>query len=236
MPPGGATGRPARRKPGAPTTFKAWLPVVSRQGGILASVFDYLLIFKLMARPRAFEEGEALQKALETFWHRGYSATSMEDLVAGTGLNRASLYATFGDKHALFMRALHHYQQQSSQALLALTADAAAPALDQLRQLLELTVLEKGCFLVNAITELVPHDADAAALAAQDQQLLETVLTPVLHRGQQRGEIRATATPLAQARLLISVLSGMRVMVKANPDPQALRDVASAALLALAAP
>ena len=189
-----------------------------------------------MARPRAFEEGEALQKALETFWYRGYSATSMEDLVAGTGLNRASLYATFGDKHALFMRALHHYQQQSSQALLALTADAAAPALDQLRQLLELTVLEKGCFLVNAITELVPHDADAAALAAQDQQLLETVLAPVLHRGQQRGEIRATATPLAQARLLISVLSGMRVMVKANPDPQALRDVASAALLALAGP
>lgn len=187
-----------------------------------------------MARPRAFDEAEALQKALETFWHRGYGATSMEDLVAGTGLNRASLYATFGDKHQLFMRALRHYQQQSSQALLALTADADAPALDQLRQLLELTVQEKGCFLVNAITELVPHDAEAEALAAQDQQFLETVLTAVLRRGQQRGEVRATASPLAQARLLISVLSGMRVMVKANPDPQALRDVASTALLALA--
>ena len=186
-----------------------------------------------MARPRAFKEAEVLQKALETFWHRGYGSTSMEDLVAGTGLNRASLYATFGDKHALFMRALRHYQQQSSQALLVLTADSDAPVLDQLRQLLELTVHQQGCFLVNAITELVPHDADAEALAAQDQQFLETVLTQVLSRGQQRGEVRATAAPLALARLLISVLSGMRVMVKANPDPQALRDVASTALLAL---
>ena len=186
-----------------------------------------------MARPRAFEEGEALQKALETFWHRGYGATSMEDLVTGTGLNRASLYATFGDKHQLFMRALRHYQQQGSQALLALTADADAPVLDQIRRILELTVYEKGCFLVNAITERVPHDADTQELARQDQQFLETLLTGVLSRGQQRGEVRATATPQAQARLLLSVLSGMRVMFKANPDPQLLRDLVDTALLAL---
>ena len=186
-----------------------------------------------MPRPRAFDEAEALQKALDTFWHRGYGTTSMADLVAGTGLNRASLYATFGDKHQLFMRALRHYQQQSCRVLTALTADAAAPVPGLLRQILELTVLPKGCFLVNAITELVPHDADAAALAAQDQQFLETLLTEVLRRGQQRGEIRRTAAPLAQARLLISVLSGMRVVAKANPDPQALRDVVDATVLAL---
>ena len=186
-----------------------------------------------MARPRAFDEAVTLQKALDTFWHRGYGATSMEDLVAGTGLNRASLYATFGDKHQLFMRALRQYQQQSVQTLTALTADASAPVLYQLRQILELTVQERGCFLVNAITELVPHDADTQALARADQQFLETLLTALLNRGQQRGEVRSTASPQAQARLLISILSGMRVVAKANPDPQLLRDIISTSLLAL---
>lgn len=194
-----------------------------------------------MARPRAFDETVALQKALDTFWHRGYGATSVEDLVAGTGLNRASLYATFGDKHQLFMRALRYYQQQSCRILTALTADANAPALYQIRQILELTLglaladeQQKGCFMVNTTTELAPHDAEAQAVVGQNQQFLETLLTTILSRGQQRGEVRATATPRAQAHLLISILNGMRVMARANPDPQPLHDVVSTALLALA--
>lgn len=194
-----------------------------------------------MARPRAFDEATALQKALETFWHRGYSATSMEDLVAGTGLSRASLYATFGDKHALFVRALREYQQQAYQTLTALAADPTVPALGHVRQVLELTAGlcradagQRGCFMVNTTTELVPHDPEVQALAAHYQQFLETLLAAILHRGQQRGEVRSTAAPQAQARLLVSVLNGMRVMAKANADPQLLRDVTETALLALA--
>ena len=194
-----------------------------------------------MARPRAFDEAAALQKALDTFWLRGYGATSMEDLVAGTGLSRASLYATFGDKHQLFMRALGEYQQQLRQTLTDLTADASVPALYHLRQLLELNAnaaladpRQRGCFLVNSTTELVPHDAEAQALVAENQQFLESLLTAVLTRAQQRGEVRSTASPQAQARFLISVLTGMRVLAKASPDPQVLRDVVSTTLLALA--
>ncbi|WP_223654142.1 TetR/AcrR family transcriptional regulator [Hymenobacter psoromatis] len=194
-----------------------------------------------MARPRAFDEAVALQKALDTFWHRGYSATSMEDLVAGTGLNRASLYATFGDKHQLFMRALRQYQQQAYQNLTALTADPDVPALDHVRQILALTAglcfadeQQKGCFMVNTITELVPYDAEAHAVASQYQQFFETLLTTILSRGQQRGEVRPTAPPQAQARLLLSVLNGLRVLSKANSDPQLLQDVLNTALLALA--
>ncbi|AMJ65127.1 TetR/AcrR family transcriptional regulator [Hymenobacter sp. PAMC 26628] len=194
-----------------------------------------------MARPRAFDEATALQKALETFWYRGYSATSVEDLVAGTGLSRASLYATFGDKHALFLRALGQYQQQAFHTLTALAADPAVPAAEHVRQVLELTAGlcqadagQRGCFMVNTITELVPHDPEVQALAAEYQHFLETLLATVLRRGQQRGEVRRTAAPQAQARLLVSVLNGMRVMAKADADPQLLRDVVDTALLALA--
>lgn len=193
-----------------------------------------------MARPRAFDEVTALQKALETFWLRGYSATSMEDLVAGTGLNRASLYATFGDKHQLFMRALRQYERRTYEHLTALTADAAVPALDHVRHVLELTLdlcladaQQQGCFMVNATTELLPHDSEAQTVASQYQQFLETLLTTLLARAQAQGAVRRTATPQAQARLLVSVLNGMRVLAKAHTDPQQLRDVVDTAMLAL---
>ena len=194
-----------------------------------------------MARPRAFDEAEALQKALDTFWLRGYGATSVEDLVAGTGLSRASLYATFGDKHQLFMRALRQHEQQQRQVLVDLTADASVPALYHLRQLLERSAnaaladgQQRGCLLVNSTTELLPHDAEVQALIAGHQQFLETLLIALLTRAQQRGEVRSTASPQAQARFLSSVLAGICVLAKASADPQLLRDVASTTLLALA--
>jgi hypothetical protein len=68
---------------------------------------DYTL---RMARPREFDEAEALERAMGVFWSQGYEATSVEDLVGSTGLNRGSLYAAFGDKNALFLRALEHYR------------------------------------------------------------------------------------------------------------------------------
>ena len=193
-----------------------------------------------MARPRAFDEAVALQKALDTFWHRGYGATSMEDLVAGTGLNRASIYATFGDKHQLFMRALAQYQQQVRDDLTALTADSDQAALGLIRQVLELTETtaladaeKKGCFLINSTTEMVPHDADAQVLVDENQQFLEALFTTIIARGQQRGEVRSSATPQAQARFLISVVTGMRVLAKSSSDPQLLRDIVDTTLLAL---
>ena len=194
-----------------------------------------------MARPRAFEETVVLQKALDTFWLHGYSATSMEDLVASMGLNRASLYTTFGDKHQLFIRALRHYQQQAFQNLTALTADPDVPALDHVRQILALTAGQcfadaqrKGCFMVNATTELASHDAEAHAVVSEYQHFVETLLTTLLSRGQQRGEVRRTASPQAQARLLLSVLNGLRVLAKTSTDPQLVQEVVDTALLALA--
>ena len=194
-----------------------------------------------MARPRAFDEATALQKALDTFWQRGYAGTSVDDLVTSTGLNRASLYATFGDKHQLYLRALGHYQARQHQELRALTANTTLPALYHLRQLLELTARhvltdeqQRGCFLVNSTTELLPHDPDTQALITSHRSFLAELLTAVLARGQQRGEVRSTASPLAQARFLMSVLDGMLVLAKSDPDPQVVQDVVNTTLLALA--
>src|SRR6185295_14348282 len=66
-----------------------------------------------MARPKAFDPDTAAQEAMETFWERGYNATSVNDLLAEMGLNRGSLYGTFGDKKQLFLAALDKYQDQN---------------------------------------------------------------------------------------------------------------------------
>ena len=66
-----------------------------------------------MARPREFEEDAVLDAAMECFWNRGYEATSMRDLVEKTGITGASLYNAFGDKRALYERALDRYVEGS---------------------------------------------------------------------------------------------------------------------------
>ncbi len=77
-----------------------------------------------MARHKEFDQDEALQKAMEAFWARGYEATSMQDLVEHMGINRQSLYDTFGDKHSLFLKALDRYHEVETRKLLAFVVGA----------------------------------------------------------------------------------------------------------------
>lgn len=82
-------------------------------------------IMRPRGRPRKFDEGEALDRAMKVFWARGFDGATVDDLVAGTGVGRPSLYATFGDKETLFMRCLEHYGR--SVGALAVQALHTAP-------------------------------------------------------------------------------------------------------------
>ncbi|MFF7276511.1 TetR family transcriptional regulator [Streptomyces griseorubiginosus] len=192
-----------------------------------------------MARTKEFDPEAALQAALELFWRRGYEATSMADLVEHLGVGRASIYATFGNKHELYMKALRRYQEQLPDLLREVSRPG--PALPAVRALVRRYAAEAsaedlrlhGCFLTNTAAELAPHDPAAARQVERNWDQLETVLHSALVRARAQGELPADRDPQALARMLLVLLQGLKVVGKASPDPARVRDAAEQALALL---
>jgi TetR/AcrR family transcriptional repressor of nem operon len=192
-----------------------------------------------MARPRNFEETDVLDKALNVFWCRGYEATSVQDLVAGLGLNRASLYGTYGDKAALFRQVLERYRD-TAQCTTSALLDQARPARQLVRELLEGTVQEsladtqqRGCFMLNAGIELGPHDPAIARIVRDNQQFFEQKLSAVLERGQREGDVSSTHPPEALAAFVFAAVNGIKVLARSNPDAATLQHVVDVTVAAL---
>ncbi|WP_217554129.1 TetR/AcrR family transcriptional regulator [Streptomyces sp. GbtcB6] len=190
-----------------------------------------------MARTKEFDPDAALLSAMELFWRRGYEATSMADLVEHLGIGRASLYATFGSKHDLYLKALDRYRQDRLPPLLrALTRPG--PVLPAVRALVRQYAGEsaaddlrlRGCLVTNTAAELAPHDPAAARIVERDWDRVETVLHTALDRARAQGELPADRDPLALARTLLVLLQGLRLVGKASTDPARVRDAAEQAL------
>ncbi|MFI7439307.1 TetR/AcrR family transcriptional regulator [Nonomuraea indica] len=192
-----------------------------------------------MARTKEFDPDAALQAALELFWERGYEATSMADLVERLRIGRASLYATFGGKHELYVKALHRYLETRHPSPVELLSQPG-PALPAVRRLVELYAAQssseegrRGCMIVNAAAELLPRDEEVCRLVDRNWDALETALTSALIRARAQGELAPDKDPRALARFLLVMLQGMRLMGKASADPARLRDAAAQALSVL---
>ncbi|KUN91644.1 TetR/AcrR family transcriptional regulator [Streptomyces caeruleatus] len=193
-----------------------------------------------MARTKEFDPEAALQAALELFWRRGFEATSMADLVEHLGIGRASLYATFGSKHELYLKALERYDRAGLPPIMR-ELSQPGPALPAVRALVRRYATEaadeelrlNGCMVTNAAAELAPHDPAAARQVQRNWDQLETVLHSALIRAQAQGELPADHDPLTLARMLLVLLQGLRVVGKASADPARVRDAAEQALALL---
>lgn len=187
-----------------------------------------------MARTKEFDPDAALQSALELFWQRGYEATSMTDLVEHLGIGRASIYATFGSKHELYLRALDRYTETRDALLLT----EPGPALPAVRAVVRRFATEAahpegrlyGCFVTNTAAELAPHDPAAARRVERSWDHLETLMYSALVRARAQGELPEGRDPRALARMLLVLLQGLRVVGKASEDPARVRDAAEQAL------
>ncbi|MEV6752211.1 TetR/AcrR family transcriptional regulator [Streptomyces sp. NPDC051214] len=193
-----------------------------------------------MARTKEFDPDAALQSALELFWRRGYEATSMADLVEELGIGRASLYATFGNKHDLYLKALERYAESQNPRLLA-ELSQPGPALPAVRSVVRRFGAEaasetdrlNGCFITNTAAELGPHDEAASRRVERSWEHMETLLHSALVRAQAQGELPEGRDPLALARMLLTLMQGVRVVGKASKDPARVRDATEQALTLL---
>ncbi|MFF0275050.1 TetR/AcrR family transcriptional regulator [Streptomyces sp. NPDC004330] len=193
-----------------------------------------------MARTKEFDPDAALQAALEVFWARGYEATTMSDLVERLGIGRASIYATFGNKHTLYLRAMDRYLETRDPRIVE-ELSAPGPALPAVRALVRRFAAEasadgeraNGCFVTNSAAELGPHDTAVARRVELSWEQIETLLYAALTRARAGGELPADRDPRALARMLLVLLQGIRVVGKASSEPARVRDAAEQALALL---
>lgn len=184
-----------------------------------------------MPRPPEFEREVVLDRAMRAFWSRGYEATSIQHLVERTGIQRGSLYGAFGDKRALFLAAIEHYDRVMTTKLLA-TLDAPGSGLGAIRRFFRLKVdaaqersRPRGCLVTNSATELASRDRRTASRIGATLGRIETAFHRAVIRGQQAGEIDPERDARALARFLTSSAQGLSVMAKASPERAPLEDI-----------
>ncbi|MGY2226870.1 TetR/AcrR family transcriptional regulator [Pseudomonas gingeri] len=177
-----------------------------------------------MARPREFDEAGALEAAIRCFWIRGYEATSVRDLAQAMGITGASLYNAYGDKRALFGRALDHYIQNGfceRSARLEQQLPPREAVLAFFDEIIERSLSDpehKGCFIVNAALEVAPHDPEFKALLAKVQEGMEDFFLRCIRAGQAQGSIDVAQSADDLARLCLGVLMGLRVLARSRPE------------------
>lgn len=187
---------------------------------------------------KQFDRNEILDRVMQAFWERGYEATSMQDLVDCTGVNRGSLYATYGDKRALFLAALHMYGENRTR-LLAELESRYSPR-EAIRQIFLAFISQasekggnRGCFLTNTALELAAHDPEVGEIVARSQQQVEAFLARMIKLAQAAGEVSQRVKPAEAARGLLASLIGLVVLTRSRPERTLLQSIANDAVARL---
>lgn len=177
-----------------------------------------------MARTKEFDVDQALEAAMRLFWEKGYEAASLSDLTNAMGIQRPSLYSTFGDKLGLFEAALRRYSHFHASDLR--TRLQRSPSVKEgFRRLFEEVVEDgysvrpdRGCFCINAMVEMAPRDEKFELLTREHQMYLSILFAETLERGIRSGELSADLAAKPLARTLVVALIGVTVMLKARPE------------------
>src|SRR3569833_2985415 len=188
-----------------------------------------------MPRTKEFDREEALRRAVEVFWRRGYEAASTEELLTAMGIGRQSMYNTFGDKHRLYVEALRHYQAETGADMVERLSAARSPLAALSGVLLEVArqseeERRRGCMAVNAATEFADSDKEVTALVDSGLDLCLTTYARLLAEARRRGEVRPDLNARAAANFLHSTLVGMRVRARAGASPDGLHEIATVAV------
>jgi AcrR family transcriptional regulator len=184
-------------------------------------------------RPREFDVEEALATALRVFWEKGYDSASLTDLTEAMGITRPSLYAAFGNKEALFKRALDLYETEK---LAYVGAALAAPTARGVAQrMLEGTIANitsecPGCLGVIASVSCSNADSPIRDDVRCRAQSSRAAMVERMQRAIDEGDFTLPVTAEAMTQYLMAVLQGISVQAGAGASREQLQQVADATL------
>jgi len=184
---------------------------------------------------KQFDRADVLDRAMALFWRRGYEATSIRDLVAATGINRGSIYATFGDKKGLFLAVLEHYGEKVAKPLMAELGDpdprrAIERMFESIIRRTSDSRFPRGCLNTNTSLECPGSGDEITRKIAEGFGRQESAIYRVLRRAEARRLLPPTLDARALARFFMAVAQGLNVVNKAVADPTILQDIARVAM------
>jgi AcrR family transcriptional regulator len=184
-----------------------------------------------MARPKEFDQEKAIRKAIRVFSQQGFAATSTDELMRVMSIGRQSMYDSFGDKRALFLKALEMYVTESVRSVNAelekpgLALGAVQNALVTFAERSDLSSAE-GCMGLNSISEFGQRDADVTRITRKAARTQRQTLMGVFARAKKEGELSSDADLDVMADYFESTLAGIRMAAKAGKSRHALRNIA----------
>jgi len=193
----------------------------------------------MAGRPREFDEGAALEAAIDCFTRYGYEATSVRDLSDRMKISGPSLYNAFGDKRALFLRAVEHYQDQNARSMIKRLERSFSPkeaVLLFFDEIIEYSINDRnrrGCLVVNSVLDVASRDKKLAAVVASSFAEIEAFFYRSIKAAQAQGTVPPERRAKDLARLLLGILLGIRVLARVKPERSLLSDLARPALALL---
>jgi AcrR family transcriptional regulator len=189
-------------------------------------------------RPRAYDPQAALNRATDCFWRSGYSGTSLDEICAATGMNRPSLYAAFGDKHTLYLKALEGYWQLSLATVRKALADCDRPLSEVLMRAYDAKLSiyfsgddrPRGCFAIGTATTEAVEDPEIRSALAEEFRILDADFEARIRTAHERGELKNDADPAALAVLASATLHTIAIRARAGVPRAELRELARKAV------
>ena len=188
-----------------------------------------------MTGVKQFDRDEVLDLAMVLFWERGYEATSIQDLVEATCVNRGSLYATFGNKKRLFLAVLDQYADKVGKPLMAELEDPdPRRAIERMFESIIRRTSDpswpRGCLNTNTSLECPNSGDQISRKIAERLGQQESAIYRVLRRAQAKGVLDPAQDARALARFFMGVAQALNVVNKALADPAILRDMVKVAM------
>jgi TetR/AcrR family transcriptional regulator, transcriptional repressor for nem operon len=185
-----------------------------------------------MARPVEFDENKVLTNAMEQFWREGYEASSVQKLLDCTGINRGTLYNSFGDKDTFFKSCVDQYNKVVEKQITETLKDPKLSAWDSIEAYLNETVLNvtnkhrsMGCLLVNSVCESINYDKEMRKVVRGSLAQIRKGLVVRLKEAHKNGKLLKGLSVEFAAEALMNSLHGLRVNSRDGKTPRQLKEL-----------